>query len=432
MKKVLFLSYYFPPMGMGGVQRAAKFCKYLPEFGWQPLVVTVKDTAYYAYDESLAEDIKNIRVVRTGSLDPLRVMFILRKLFGKNSDKNTASGSRKYIFFERLLRWLLIPDSKVLWIPFAFINAVKIIHSENIPVVFSTSPPLSSHITGFLLKIFTKVKWAADFRDHWVINEKKDYPTVFHKIIHSFIKKIIIRNADYITGVSNGIVEEMSGALPENTPACSVIFNGYDEDDFPDELLKKDNNRFKIVYAGTFNEIHSPIDFLNGLKNAVDRDREISDNIEFIHCGVSIGFSIRDEAEKIGNIVTEAGYMQHKDMINKILNANLLLLIQSEMCPRGMIPGKLFEYLASGIPILAIIPEGDAAELIRRHKCGVICSSDSEKTGSEIIRYYNEWKKRQNTISEEHKFIIRKDFEVYSRKNQAGELADVFEGMLKK
>ncbi|MFC1558187.1 hypothetical protein ACFL40_02410 [candidate division KSB1 bacterium] len=434
MKKVLFLSYYFPPMGMGGVQRVAKFCKYLPEFGWEPLVVTVKDTSYYAYDESLLEDIKNIRIIRTGSLDPLRVMFILRKIFWENKTNSRDSGRKKSTFFKKLFTWLLIPDSKVLWIPFAFINSIKVIYSVDIPVVFSTSPPLSSHVVGFLLKIFTKVKWAADFRDHWIINEKINYPTVFHRIIHSFIKKIILKNADYIIGVSNGIIEEMSRTVTKNTSGYKVIYNGYDEDDFPTVLLKKGNNKFKIVYAGTFNDIHPPVEFLDALKKVIKRDGKISDNIEFTHYGVSVGFNIRDEAELrgIGNIITEAGYVPHKTLIKNLLEGDLLLLIQSESCPVGMIPGKLFEYLISGIPILAVIPDGDAAELIRKHKSGVICSLDSEGLGSEIIRYYNEWKRKRNTISGEREFTILEDVKVYSRKNQAGTLASVFEDMLRK
>lgn len=427
MNKVLFLSYYFPPMGMGGVQRVSKFCRYLPEFQWKPAVVTVRDTVYYAHDNSLIDDLKNTEIYRTGSLDPLRISFLMRSLSGKKKNGNKQDAGKKSALFETIFKWLFIPDTKILWVPFAAVNAYTLIRSQKIPVIVSTSPPLSSHIAGYLLKKMTNVSWIADFRDHWIIDKRKKYPTPFHRIIDRLTKKLILNNADAITGVSSGIIDEMKKSVNREEECYSVLCNGYDTEDFPAEYPVRDDNTFRIVYSGTFNEIHSPLCFLDGLKLAAEENNSLNERTRFLHCGISAGYNLVNETEKrrINNMLVEKGYQPHRESIRYLLSADILLLVQSEHCPPGMIPGKLFEYLASGIPILAIIPEGDAADIIRKYQSGVICPPDAPIIKSEIVRCYKEWEKKGS--SKEDKFIINSEYKMYSRKAQTAQLVKIIE-----
>src|SRR3990172_4970802 len=179
LRKVLFIAYYFPPLGMGGTQRVAKFAKYLPEFDWQPYIVTVKNIAYYSYDETLIKDIAKVKVIRTGSFDPQRLFYILNKF--KKKQASAAGLSPKKRKLNQVLNWLLIPDTKILWLPFVLFHAVKIIKRENIKHIITTSPPHSVHLAGFLLKIFFGIKWFADFRDGWISGNFQSEPTFFHR-----------------------------------------------------------------------------------------------------------------------------------------------------------------------------------------------------------------------------------------------------------
>ena len=239
MEKVLIITYYFPPIGMGGVQRVSKFAKYLPHFDWEPIVITVKDISYYFYDKSLLNDVKDVKIIRTESLDPLRISMILKKFF--QIKRNKINERYKEGYFKKIYniinKWFLIPDSKILWVPFAIVSALKVIKKENIKLIFTTSPPNSCHLAGLFLKKLIKVKWISDFRDYWSMNGISKYPTFFHRFINDFIKKKIIKNADCIIAVSNGIIDEMKRHSVSHK--FYLITNGFDCDDFLNIFLKR-------------------------------------------------------------------------------------------------------------------------------------------------------------------------------------------------
>ncbi|NVM04407.1 MAG: glycosyltransferase [Candidatus Helarchaeota archaeon] len=434
MKKVLILAYYYPPLGMGGVQRATKFAKYLPV--WKPIVISVKGVEYYSYDESLLKDISNIKIVRTGSLDPLRIAFIFRRIFRrkKNIVNRIYREGRLKRFYNTISRWIFIPDSKLLWIPFAVLKSLKIIKKENISIIFTTSPPNSSHIAGLFLKWLSKVKWVADFRDYWSPDRVINFPTPFHKFFNDFIKRKIIKNADHIIGVSLGIIDEAKGYYKKDDSDYSVIMNGFDADDFPENITKKRDNKFYIIHSGTFNYLRNPGNFLSGLELAVIENPDLRNDALFLHIGISIDFDLKSEAEKRGidDIIVEKGYINHKECIKLLLNGNLLLLVQSDFCSSGMIPAKIFEYLASNIPILAVVPDGEAADLIRRFNRGTICENKNiEKVKNSVLFYYNEWKKNKPEKTLETPLKIPEELKKYSRKSLANDLKNIFDKIVK-
>ncbi|KPL02135.1 MAG: hypothetical protein AMJ73_09210, partial [candidate division Zixibacteria bacterium SM1_73] len=197
-RKVLLITYYFPPMGMGGVQRTSKFAKYLPGFGWTPFVLTVKDVHYWAEDPSLLEELPpEVKVIRTGSFDPLRISFKLKSLFKKRKQRNkyvkesTAQRSK-------LSSWLFFPDSKIGWVPFALLSGLNLIRKERIDLIFTTSPPPSLHLVGYLLKLLTGKPWVVDFRDPWTGYKFEIFPTRLHLFLKNQLVRLIIKNADRI------------------------------------------------------------------------------------------------------------------------------------------------------------------------------------------------------------------------------------------
>ena len=166
MKRVLIISYNFPPMGMGGVQRATKFAKYLPSFGWEPIILTVKDVDYFAKDYTLLKELSSdTKVIRTGSFDPLRLSYLLKSIMKKNKK---SRGETYTPLKAKILSWLFFPDNKIGWIPFALSKGLKICKNEKIDLIFSTSPPPSLHLIGYFLKKLTGKVWLADFRDEWI------------------------------------------------------------------------------------------------------------------------------------------------------------------------------------------------------------------------------------------------------------------------
>lgn len=422
MNRVLVIAYYFPPMGMGGVQRAVKFVKYLPEFGWEPTVLTVKDVLYYARDDSFEEDMKDASVVRTESLDPLR-------LGAKWSDQKSAVVSGRCGHLGKLhgmiARWMAIPDPKVLWIPHAVQAALKLIHQNKIDLILTTSPPHSAHLIGWYLKRMTGVPWVADFRDDWLGMYFDDLPTRAHAGLNRWIIRQIIEKANGIVTVSEPIRDVLL-AISRNTKSrCEVIRNGYDRSEF-EGVSEGSRDLFTITYSGTVSPLLNPSVFLQGVAQALDQRTDLRTRIRvrFIGGIIDLDLSHMIESYGLNDIVSVEGYLPHDESVGRMIDSDLLLLLLPESGSAGLVTGKVYEYLASGKPILALAPCGEDEQLIIKHARGVVVPpEDVEGVAGRIVRSFELWERGDLKITKPR----WEGIEVYDRRYLTRLLAFFFD-----
>ncbi len=213
MKRVLILAYYFPPLGMGGVQRVAKWVKFLPRFGWAPHILTVQPIRYHAFDASLLAEVDGIPVTRTESLDPAR----LAKRFFPRSE-NAAVPAQSVSSSGRLQKWLrflLLPDSKIGWYPIAVRTARRLIDTLQPEAIISTSPPLTAHLVALHIKKSFGLPWVADFRDGWLGGEYVPTPTALHRFFHRRWARQVLKQADTVLAVSEPILKSLEAFSPQ-------------------------------------------------------------------------------------------------------------------------------------------------------------------------------------------------------------------------
>jgi hypothetical protein len=422
MKKVLIISYYFPPMGMGGVQRALKFAKYLPSFGWQPIILTVKDVDYFAKDYTLLEELSNdTKIIRTGSFDPLRISYLLKK--GKSSESKDYTTKKA-----RIQAWIFFPDNKIGWLPFALNKAIRLVKKENIDIIFSTSPPPTSHLIGCLLKKVTKKPWVADFRDPWIGLRYQTFPTLLHKKLKEGLEKSIVKNADAIITINSKLSKRMR-QLSSGVRRVETITNGFDQQDFKSFPAKTDN-AFTILHSGTLSSDHNPLPFFIALYNLIQKGRVDSLKIKVLHCGLSLGINLEGliEKYKLGEVFLSLGYLPHLQSIEKFPQADLLLLTTASQPQAEFITtGKLFEYLAARKPILAIVPkESDAAQIVQASNSGTIIAPQEIKQIEEaIFYYYDRYYRNEIDFQADEKMISQ-----FERKHLTSKLAQIFDELI--
>jgi glycosyltransferase involved in cell wall biosynthesis len=425
MKRVLFISYYFPPMGMGGVQRSAKFVKYLPLYGWEPTVVTVRDVRYHGHDPSLSADVSDAKIIRTESLDPLRILRALNPSGGNERPREDAGFSALDRWNRNLTRWILIPDSKIPWIPFAVHAAVRSAARNPFDAVFTTSPPHSAHLAGLLLRKMLRIPWTADFRDSWLMERFDRVPTRFHRKINDRMLSAVLRNADRIVGISEPIVGDLRNMSGRKAGAFECIPNGFDPADF--RGARRTRSRFfRVTYCGTANPVHSPESFFRGLQRAVLLRPDLGESTRVRFVGSVTGIDFRRMAGNCGlsGLVTETGYVPHAESIARLMDSDLLLLLLPSDSSAGVVTGKIFEYLASGIPILGVVPAGEANRLILSdHRNACASPDDPDAIAGTLIRLFDLWKRGSL------KNIPAPPAQAapYDRKRQSGMLAAVLE-----
>jgi glycosyltransferase involved in cell wall biosynthesis len=427
MKNVLFISYYFPPMGMGGVQRSAKFVKYLPESGWNPTVLTVRDVHYYHHDPSLSADVSRARIFRTESLDPLRLAHGLSRRRSKTLPLSTAAPSAMERFNRILSPWIFVPDSKLAWVPFAVRDGLQSTKGNPYDALFTTSPPHSAHLAGLVLKRRLRIPWIADFRDSWLMEKFDRVPTRLHRGINDWMLRAVLRHADRIVGISETIVKDLRRISGRGAEAFECIPNGYDPDDLKG-VAWKPSRSFRITYCGTANPVHSPEGFLRGLQRALRLrpDMRASARVRFVGSVTGIDFKGMVEACGISGIVTETGYVVHSESIKRMMDSDLLLLLLPSDSSAGVVSGKLFEYLASGIPILGLVPDGEADRLIRSHTGGTTVSPDDpEAIAGTLIRLFDSWSRGRlkRTIGP------GENVAEYDRRRQSGRLGGILDAV---
>ncbi|MFZ1321553.1 MAG: glycosyltransferase family 4 protein [Ignavibacteria bacterium] len=393
IKKILVITYYWPPGGGAGVQRILKFVKYFPENGFQPFVVTVDEdkASYPVIDKSLnAEVPAEAEVIRTGTFEPFDVY---SKLIGKKSIPTGFSNEADPGVIQKLSRFIrgnfFIPDARKGWIKFAFEAACKIIEKEKIDIVLTTSPPHSAQLVGLKLKKKYGINWIADLRDPWTdiyyYKEFKHLP--FAERLDKKYERLVLENADKIITVSSDL-KRMFLQKSESIDGkkISIIPNGFDEDDFKN-LKKYDNpkNEFIISYTGTLAESYNPQIFFDALKKVIAENPEVNIKLRFIGSPADSLMNKIREMSMSSNLEVIPS-VSHEKSIEYLNESTMLLLVIPEVKnDKGILTGKLFEYLASGKTIVCIGPEdGEAAEIISECNAG---KTFNRNNGNELYEY---------------------------------------------
>jgi len=378
MKKVLILTYYWPPSGGAGVQRMLKFVKYFPYFGIEPIVITVdeKKASYQIFDYSLVNDINSAtRIIKTSTFEP----FEFYKLIGNRKEipHSGFANDTNPSFFQKIMRFvrgnLFIPDARKGWNKYAYKIACNIIKNEKIDTIITSSPPHSTQLIGLKLKKKFNLKWISDIRDPWtdIYYYKQLYHTKLAKKIDSKYEQKVLENSDAIIVVSQSIKElfkQKTKKVIENN--IYVIPNGYDEDDFfrKNEIS---SDEFLITYTGTYADIYIINGFLEAYKKFIFELTNPNVKLRFIG-KISESLIKKVNELNISDFVEFKEYLPHKESVNQLLKSSLLLLIIPKIEKNeGILTGKLFEYLGSYKPILCIGPiEGNASDIIKYCNAG--------------------------------------------------------------
>ena len=421
-KKVLVLAYYFPPFGMGGVQRVTKFVKYLPGLGWKPYVLTVKEADYWAKDCSLLKELPSeTEVIRTGSFDPLRISRIMKGLFRRGERKQESAGvsSRKG---SKLSSWLFFPDSKIGWLPFALMKGLFLCRKERFDLIFSSSPPPSLHLTGFLLKLATGLPWIADFRDPWTGYKLERLPTPLHVLLRRVVERLILSKADRVIAANPAIKGILESRHPDRSKVC-LVEQGYDEEDF-DAIPSTSPEIFVIGYLGTLSPDCDPEPFLAALGDLVAAGAIPRDRVRFVHVGVCTGIDFDGLVRRYGleDVVKKGEYLPHKEALKEMGGTSLLLLATSDH--PLIFPAKVFECLRLGKPILAVVnPKSQIAALLTRAKAGrVVSLQDKEGLKQALTSCFSEFEKGELT-SDADKDLVQQ----FERKSLTSKLASLFD-----
>ena len=393
MKKVLIIAYYFPPAGGPGVQRWLKFVKYLPEFGIQPIVYVPENPSYPIIDEDLVRDISDkVIVIKTPIIEP----YALASFFSKNKTKKISSGiipsKDKQSKLERLLLWirgnLFIPDARVLWVKPSVTYLKKYIVDQEIDTIITTGPPHSLHLIGLKLRQQLPIRWIADFRDPWITigYHHQLKLTALSMKKHEALELKVLQTADEILVTSKSTRLEF---LKKTVKPIHVITNGYDTEDVPKQVL---DQSFSLAHIGSLLSERNPMILWQSLAELLKEVPGFDTHLELKLIGTvsdDVLQTIRSyDLEHYLNLV---GYVNHQEALIQQRKSQILLLIEiNSKNTISIIPGKLFEYMASGRPILAIGPLGsDFSEIIAETNTGVFFDySQKDVLKTAILSFY--------------------------------------------
>jgi glycosyltransferase involved in cell wall biosynthesis len=413
---VLVIAYYFPPMGLSGVQRTLKFVKYLPDFGWRPIVLTAGETPYYAHDMSLLEELNplvdsdQVRIVRTSE----NGIPGSRTSSGQGKDKASAdflSSLRPLpstlklpsAFYQRmrskLIQTFYQPDSRIRWKKAAIKEAEKVFSEERIDAIFATAPPYTDFLIGSELARKHNVPLLMDYRDAWVSNPVLNfYATPFHKAYARKLEDECLRASSAITVASRTMKE----VLIKNYNFLKhedvmIIPHGYDPDDFDRAapLIDKYRSRekFRLTYAGAFYVGRSPSALFAAVKLASEQEPALKDDIELVFAGILQKEYVRAAAKMgLAENVVATGYLPHIENVALLLASDVLWMTMSDNLSA---PGKRYEYLGTSKPILGLVPPGSLVEkLLHDYGAAVtVRPKDVPALAETVLDLYRKWRK---------------------------------------
>ena len=405
-KRILVITYAFPPVAYVGVHRTLKYCRYLSAHRWYPVVLTSKPSAASFKDEKLCQQIPpDVEVHPTADFDPARLLESLSRLRRRSApapiqtqpparDALSSADPSALSKVKRCVEALLTqsPDSHVFWLPFALLRGIRILLGRKVDVIYSSSPPHSSHIGAFLLAKLFATPYVLDFRDPWrtgdsVRRSGEMLPTLL--ALQSRVKRVIVREAAKVICVSKGERDELRAEFPELPDAhFTYITNGYDSGDTVTESHAVErSSRLTLIHAGT---IYSGIagEFFQALLQLLAQDPAVEQTMEV----QLVGETSKEYADAIrslqaAGIVKVHGLQPHGRTLQLVQASDVLvILLGGTTFLPSHLPSKVFEYLQAGKPILAITGEGELAEIVRQSGLGIIVPPQSVESVVRALR----------------------------------------------
>lgn len=401
-KRLLLVSYDFPPTGGGGVQRNVKFLKYLSRLGWDTSVLTVRERPFFVYDESLLKEVEGSTIFRSMSLDPVSVGFKVKKvlakvksLFGSGSVETAAKLSEGawYVGAYRKIRdWTLLPDGACGWIPFANRLGYKIARSEKPDILLGTFPgPSNAFVTYNIAKKF-KIPYVLDFRDAWLDDPYTTFPSAFHRYYHAHYEKKIVLGAAKVIVYGDPLKEILELKYPVLKGKVEVITNGFDPEDLDGLVpVQRNESKVRLVYSGAV-YIDRRETFVTFIGAVCTLPKHILEKLEVIFVGDKLAWTEELVASSgLKDVVRFTGYLPHKEALNYLSSADAALMFLKKGDTVAL-TGKIFEYIGLGLPIIACVePLGACATLLSsiNHAQGVCSPSSTQEIASRIIALVN-------------------------------------------
>ena len=443
MKRVLIITYYWPPSGGSGVQRWLKFSKYLPQYGWQPVIYTPSNPELTLTDNTLTDEVPpEAEILKRRILEPYSIF----RLFSKGGKKTEGSASSSTAvnpinavgeksFMMKVSLWIraniFVPDPRCLWIRPSVTFLRKYLKKHPVDAIVTTGPPHSMHLIGLHLHKATGIRWVADFRDPWTrIFYFKHLPmTGAVRNRHLRLEKKVLRNADAVVSVTDLITGQLESVSARHTAGQSrfhTIENGYDEEDFLERI--EPDSSFAITHTGVFSAEGNPERLWEVLGELCRDKAGFRDDLKIVLAGKTDNEIISDmEAAGLGDRIVNHGYVRHSECNALQQQARILLLpLRKEPEADGILTGKYFEYLAAGRPIVAFGPHGGALDIsLEKTGAGHIFGWDEyESLRSHILELYKAYKSGGDNIEFNPD---RKEISGYSRKSLAGRIASLLD-----
>ncbi len=430
MKRVLILTYYWPPSGGAGVQRWLKFVKHLRRFNWEPVVVTPTNPERPYEDPSLTKDIPADTQIITIHIKEPYTWY--KRFTGRQKGETFQHGflrekkQKSPGLKEKLSVWIrgniFIPDARVLWVRPTTKFLSKYLQAHPVDLIVSTGPPHSVHLIAKALKRKHKTAWIADFRDPWtgIYYFDKLMLTCITKRIHHRLERSVLNNADHIVVVGNTMKHDFQQITVR---PITVITNGYDQEDFEKVSLQRPD-KFRMAYTGMFLPDQNPPELWQALSELIQEHEDFGKWFELLLVGKT-DQSILQQIHKtgLGEHTHIQDYVPHSDL-PYVWEKAAVLLLSINRIPNAayILTGKVFEYLGSGRPILAICPEsGDIAGIIKETKTGIVVPfNQKERLKDSILKLFTDYKHQKSTL---HSIAITK----YSRLSLTQQMAEVFD-----
>jgi glycosyltransferase involved in cell wall biosynthesis len=422
-RRVLVVAYYFPPMGLSGVQRTLKFVKYLPQYGWRPTVLTVEPRGYFANDDSLLKELdgRDIEVVRTTPAGPGR-LFAKKKTVKLPSELMRKSLSRVSDTF-------FIPDNKIGWKRKAVAMGLALHKLTPFDLIFATAPPFTDFLIGAEIKKHIRKPMVIDYRDPWVEYPHKFYPTPFHKLRNIQLERRALKASSHVVTTNRRVKEliiKRHGFLNYND--IEIISQGFDPDDFSgysgpqsDGVVPR-SHKMRITYAGVFWEDRVPDYFLHALHDLFAEQPLLRGKIEALFIG---NFRLENqrlvEKLKLSDAIKVVKYLPHQQCVNNLAASDVLWMIVGDGVGS---PGKTYEYIGAGKPILGCVPEGFLKQTILEAGGKVTTPKDVVGIKNALEEFYRQYE--NGNLRGPAPEVVSK----YNRLRLTGQLVKVFESLL--